>query len=248
MKKTTLILSIITISLSFLFTSCSAFAKNIKGNGKLVTKSIAISDFSKIEIETFVEVNYSQGKNTGNLEFTVDENLWEYYNIYTKKDALRIELKKEHKNRINTKPTKILLTVSSAQLEKIEVAGSTKFNFCTNFISQKLKIALAGSAQIFANKFPVKVEELKINIAGSGNVHLLGAVQEATVEIAGSGNVNALDCKIARMYVEIAGSGDVKAHVTDKLNAEIAGSGNVKFKGDPTVKSKIAGSGKVVKF
>jgi hypothetical protein len=267
MKKISILISIITISLSLLFPSCIAFAKDIKGDGKLITKSINISDFSTVEIETYVKINYSQEKNTGKLEFTVDQNLWDYYEIYTKENVLNIKLKKEYKNNINLKPTKCVITVSSAQLEEIDMAGSSIFNFCTPFTSAELSINLAGSGQVMAHQYPVNIKECdveiggsgsaqfagtidhaKIEIAGSGNAQFAGTIHQAKVEIAGSGKVKALDCKIANLNVEIAGSGNVEAHVTDKLDVEIAGSGNVKFKGNPTVTTDIAGSGKVVRL
>ncbi|MCL2246827.1 MAG: DUF2807 domain-containing protein [Lentimicrobiaceae bacterium] len=248
MKKIITLISIMAICLSLLFNSCVAFAKEVNGNGKLVTQSVSVSNFSKIEIETYVEIDYSQGKSKGSLEFTVDENLLDYYNIYTKSGVLYIELKKEHKNKVYLKPTKTLITISSEQLEKIDIAGSSKINFCTPYTSKALEIDLAGSGSIFADRFPVKIEELEIDIAGSGNVHLMGAVREAKIDMAGSGNVYALECKIANLLVDIAGSGNVEAHVTDKLNADIAGSGDVKFKGEPVVTTDIAGSGKVKKL
>jgi len=248
MKKITLIISIIAVSLSLLFTSCNAFAKDIKGNGKLVTKSIAIANFSEMEIETAVVVNYSQAENTGNLEFTVDENLFEYYDIYTKDNVLNIKLKKEYKNVIHPKPSKSVITVSSEQLEDIEIAGSSIFHFCTDFTARELSIDLAGSAIVSTNKNSVYIEQCEIEIAGSGQVQLKGTIQEAEIDIAGSGQVDALNCKISKLEVEIAGSGSVKAHVINELEVEIAGSGKVQYKGNPVVSKDIAGSGKVVKL
>jgi hypothetical protein len=249
MKKANLIISVLAISISLLCASCiDLAAKEIKGNGKLITKSIPISKFSKIKIETFVEVDYSQERNDGNLEFTVDENLFEYYDIYTSGDALYIKLKKEYKCKTCPKPTSISVKVSSEKLQGIEIAGNAKFYFITAFTSDELNISLAGSGKIVANQYPVNIEDCKVEIAGSGGVQFAGAVKYANIEIAGSGSVTALDCKIATLKVDIAGSGNVEAHVTDKLKASIAGSGNVKFTGDPDVKTDIAGSGKVKKL
>ena len=268
MKKIKTFITIIAVSLPFLFSSCiTIFAKDIKGDGKLVTQSISISDFSKVKIETYTEINYSQEKNSGKLEFTVDGNLWEYYNIYTKGDVLYIKLKEKFRHKINLKPTKSLITISSTQLEEIGMAGSSRFNFCTDFTSSKLSMDMAGSGKIFANKHSVTIEECSIGIAGSGNVfltgniqeaeidiagsgkvHLAGTIKEAEIDIAGSGNVSALNCEIKNLSVELAGSGSVEAQVTDKLDVEIAGSGNVKYKGNPTVSTDIAGSGKVKKI
>ena len=250
MKKNSTIIISIAIGLLLLFTSSiNVFAKEVKGNGKLITKSIPISNFSKIEIETYVVVDYSQGKNKGNLEFTIDNNLWEYYDIYTHNDVLRIQLKDEYRNKLQLKPTKSLLVVSSEQLGNIEIAGSSKVNFCTGFTSKKLRIAVAGSAKIIANKYPVDIKDCKIEIAGSGNVQLAGAIQSAHIEIAGSGSMSALDCKIAQLKADIAGSGSVEAHVTDTLIADIAGSGKVRYTGNPkNVKPSVAGSGTVKKL
>jgi hypothetical protein len=248
MKKHTFI-TIIAISLSLLFTSCiDLVAKEIKGNGNLVTQSIPVSNFSKIEIETYAIVDYSQKKNTGNVEFTVDDNLLEYYDIYTKGDLLIIKRKKEFKNKIEPKPTTILLTVSAEQLSDISIAGSAKVNFCTAFTADDLNIEIAGSGKIIMDKYPVNISGCNIEIAGSGGVQLSGNINEANIEMAGSSSVKALDCEINKLAVEIAGSATVEATVTDKLNVEIAGSGKVNYRGNPKVETDIAGSGKVIKL
>jgi hypothetical protein len=249
MKKITTIIHIIAISISLLFASCiDLIAKEIKGDGKLVTKTITVSDFSKVKIEVPVKVNYSQGKSAGNLEFTTDSNLWEYYDIYTKNDVLYIKLKDEFRNNTRIKATKSLITISSEELDKIEIIGSGDIHFRTVFTSEKLSIDITGSGDIFANQYPIQIEDCSINITGSGDVRLAGNIQNAKIKITGSGDVKALDCEIAQLNISISGSGDVKASVTDKLDVRIAGSGDVKYKGNPEITTKISGSGKVVKL
>jgi hypothetical protein len=200
----------------------------------------------------------------------VDINLLQYYDIYTKDNVLYIKRNSEFQEKqccLSINPTKILLTVSSEQLEGIETTGSSIFNFCTAFSSKELNLKLTGSGKIFADKFPTKIEnckinisgsgkahlngtvqEAKINISGSGKVHLKGTVQEAKINTSGSGGVSALDCKITRLSVDISGSGGVEAHVIDKLDVDLAGSGSMKFKGNPEIKHHVSGSGRVVKL
>ena len=239
-------MSVIAINLTLFSHSC--IAKDIKGNGNLVTETKTISDFNKIEIETDVDVNYSQEKNTGKLDFTIDKNLLDYYDIYSKDNVLHIKLKEQYRKNIKLQPTKSEITISSDYLNEIEVAGSSKFVFCTPFTSDKLHIEIAGSGKVFANKFPVKINECIIELAGSGEFLLLGSIQKAKLEFAGSGQVSALDCTIAQLSVDLAGSGHVKAHVTETLDVEIAGSGSVFYKGNPTINTDISGSGKVKKL
>jgi len=250
MKRISLI-TLIAIVVSLVFTSCIevAIKETIHGDGKLVTKLIDITEFSKIEIETYVEVNYSQEQNTGNLEFTVDGNLWEYYDICTNKDVLQIKLKKEHKNSLNLNPTKSLIKVSSELLDKISIAGSSDIVFCTDFNSENLRIGLAGSSKIIANQHQINIENCEVEIAGSATVKFKGQIRKTDINIAGSGKISALDCEMEQLSIDIAGSGNVEAHVTDILIVSIAGSGEVAYKGEPgTVKTNIAGSGKVIKL
>jgi len=247
MKKIQSLIFVLAVSVSLMLTPCVAFAKDIKGDGNLVTKSIPISKFSKIEIETNVEVNFSQATSKRSLEFTVDKNLWDFYDIYTKNDILYIKIKDPKDNK-RPNPTKILIVVSSEKLEEIEIAGSSVFNFCTAFTSPKLSLDLAGRCKINANKFPVTIDECLFDMAGSCQVYLKGTVLQAEIDLAGSGSVKALDCKFDKLSVDLAGSGTVEAHVTKKLDVEIAGSGVVSYKGTPKVSSDIAGSGKVKKL
>jgi hypothetical protein len=247
MKKIQSFIFVFAVGVSLMLSSCVTFAKDIKGDGNLVTKSIPVSKFSKIEIETNVEVNFSQAPNKGSLEFTVDKNLWDFYDIYTKNDILYVKIKDPKDNK-RPNPTKGLIVVSSEKLEEIEIAGSSVFNFCTAFTAKELSIDLAGSCRINANKFPVTIEECSVDMAGSCQILLKGTVQQAEIDLAGSGSVKALDCKFDKLSVEIAGSGTVDAYVTKKLDVEIAGSGVVSYKGSPQVSSDIAGSGKVKKI
>jgi hypothetical protein len=249
MKKINII-SIMAISISLLFTSCLSIiaADSVKGNGELINKTIGISDFSKIKAETQTKIYFSQGQNPGSLEFTVDENLWEYYEIYTQDDVLYIKLKEEFKRKVRLRPTKSAITVSSELLEKITIVGSSDFHFCNNFHSEKLSISITGSGDIFAKEHPVQIDNFSLEITGSGDAYLSGAIQKAEVKITGSGDISALNCEIKELDVKISGSGDVSAFVTDKLDVRIAGSGDVQYKGDPTVSSSISGAGKVKKL
>ena len=206
------------------------FAKNIKGNGKLVTTSIPVSNFSKIEIKANVDINYSQEKNMGSVEFIIDNNLLEYYDIYTNDDVLYIKYTEKFvKMPHSLKPTKSMMTISSEQLQNIEICGGSIFNFCTAFTSNELTLGMSGSSKVLANKHPVHIADGKIRIRGSGNAQFSGEVQQVDIEIAGSGQVTVLDCKMTKLTCRIRGSGNVQLSGTaEQADLEISGSGQVK--------------------
>jgi hypothetical protein len=245
MNKKAFIISVLAIYLLLLPTLC--FAQMTKGNGKLITKSIPISDFTKIEINTFVEINYSQGSNMGNLEFTVDGNLWEYYDIYTKDSVLCVRIKDEYKNKIYPKPTKSLITVSSEALDQISKRGNSIFNFCTAFTSKNLIINATGSGKVCAKKNPVEIENGMISVSGSGTVQLSGTIQQTQIYIRGSGDVQFAGT-IQQTRIELSGSG--KVHLSGSIheaNIYLRGSGTVKAKDCKInqLRADIGGSGSV---
>jgi len=111
------------------------------------------------------------------------------------------------------------------------------------------KLAIAGSGSIIGEDEFNNLSDLKVSIAGSGDIELEGSARDLDISIAGSGDVNLKDLKVGNCEVSIAGSGDCEIHVSEDLKVSIAGSGDVKYKGNPDkVKSSIAGSGDVRSF
>jgi hypothetical protein len=87
---------------------------------------------------------------------------------------------------------------------------------------------------------------MELREAGSGDVRA-GAAGSAKVDVAGSGDVH-MSRIGGDLTVNIAGSGDVRAaSITGDLNARVAGSGDVQVEGGQAriVKASIAGSGDV---
>ena len=203
---------------AFCFLPCTlqaqtrVFHNKIKGNGKLITKTISISNFSKIEIDTKVDVNFSQAPNRGCLDFTVDDNLLDYFDVYTKDNILYIKIIDEYMENgvyLDLYPKKCLIKVSSEQLENIKIRGSSTINFNTAFTSKILNVELTGSGKVLANEYPVKIEDVKIVKTGSGKVELTGTIQRADIQMKGNGSV----CFKGDPYPftkNIAGSGKIK--------------------------------------
>ena len=108
-----------------------------------------------------------------------------------------------------------------------------------------LKLSLAGSGDM---NLKVSTKNLTSKIAGSGNISLNGNTDEFSCSIAGSGNINGYDLKAAVTNAKIAGSGNVEVNAVSEIHASIAGSGNVYYTGNPEVeKSNAVGSGSLKK-
>lgn len=244
--KTIRLIQLLLIFSCVIMQNACAFNKKVNGNEKIITKNFSISDYDKIEIEGGMEFDYTQSNAAPKLEITLDENLFDYLDIYAKNNTLVIKKKKNY-DEINIKPTVYQIKSNSSALSKLRKAGSCNFNILNQLNTNNLVINSAGSGNIIC-KNNVNVSDLNVDITGSGSIVLKGELNQAKINLSGSGDIGTYECCINSLDCSIAGSGNIKLWITNHLSYSIAGSGNLKYKGNPQLgEHNIADSGKVIK-
>ena len=193
---------------------------SINGEGNRISKTIDLDQFTGIGLALPAEVHLIYGKKQ-KVEIKAQKNIIENIEKRVKNGFWNIKFEK---NVRNMDPVDIFITLS--EFDKVSIAGS-------------------GS---IIGKDRFQLDDLKVSIAGSGEIELEGEAKELNISIAGSGDVQLKALKAKACKVSIAGSGDCKINVEQNLTVKIAGSGDVKYKGNPSVKSSIAGSGDVSSF
>lgn len=243
------------------FTTLQA-AEEIKGNGKIVTKKIDISDYDEIKLAGTADFNYVQSSgNNPQLEITIDENLLPYLKIEVKNRELTVGFK----SGMNLYPTKNIVKSNSKWLKKVKVTGTGGFYANVPIDGNELELSTSGSGLIEMKK-AVKVGALELkasssgnivadNIqtgklecksAGSGNIRIGGQATDASFSINGSGDIDAFNCKTKNANCKIAGSGNANLNVSGELKASVLGSGNIRYKGTPTnISQRKLGSGSI---
>lgn len=241
----------------------SASNRSEKGNGKIVTKNIPISEYNSISIVGKISFEYSQSDASPALELTIDENLFSLLEIKVEGKTLSICPKKGVKN---LSPTVFRAKSNSRNLKECDLTGSGTFRVVTPLTINRTSLSLAGSGDIILEKKVsgyklnsslagsgnikvknVAVEAIECTVAGSGETYVSGTVERATYSVAGSGSISAFDCKADKAECSVAGSGDVTVYAKSELDASIASSGNIRYRGNPHVSKNVIGSGSVRK-
>jgi hypothetical protein len=228
--------------------------KKITGNGKLVTKEIAIEDYNKIEIVGNAVLNYQQLDESPYFQITVDENILQHLNIYVKNNVLRIEpVKDNNKNSFcNLNPTKFIVNTHSKQLQNIEYAGAGTINLVSEIHTDKLELNLAGAGTINLVS-EVHAEKLELNLAGAGDIVFEQSIniRRLNIDLAGAGNVvSKQSVNVEKLNINLAGAGDIVSEQSinvGQLNINLAGAGDISLKGTAeTCEVNIAGSGSTI--
>ena len=235
MKKFTIIIILLAFTANV---NAQWYGKKIKGNGNVVTETRNVSDYSQIAVAGSFDVKLIAGKE-GKLIIKGEDNLLEYLITEVKDGKLKIKWEKG----ININTTKeLLVTVPFEDIEAVSLAGSGDVFSEDTIKTDNLKVALAGSGDV---KLIINASSISSAVSGSGDIKLMGSSENLKCAIAGSGDINGYELVSDNVEVSIAGSGDIKVNAKENLKARISGSGDVYYKGNPRQDVKVSGSGSV---
>ena len=234
MKRFNKIAAIIVVSACCV--SCVATFP-IKGNGNLKTSEITDSTFEKINCGGSADVRFHAGDEYRAI-VTIDENLEEYVEIFTKNNVLNIRTK----NGYNIAPSKFTVEVYCPVLTAVLISGSGSFRSMDKIIAPAFDSNVSGSGKIEST---IECDNYSAKISGSGKITVYGNSNDTNISISGSGNFNGSELNSRNATITVSGSGNVNICVSDNLKARISGSGNINYKGNPKVDSSVSGSGRI---
>ena len=245
MKRFVLLLSAMLLCTSTIFGQVFTLGnKKVKASNVYVTKQIKIDDFDRLEVAGSMDVVYKQVKGKPTLEIYTADNIVDLVKTEVVNGTLKIGFKKGYSISYN----KLIIRVSSEDINAISLAGSGSIDLANGVKTNKMNISLAGSGDVMGKNIFCQ-EDLRIALSGSGDVSMQQlACNQFDVSLAGSGDVLMKDVNVHTAKVSLAGSGCVEMYgKTDKSHFELAGSGEILAAGFEAkeVNVSIAGSGDV---
>lgn len=239
------------INLLFLLAFCFPVIMNaqwnsrtkVKGNGNMTTKNISTSDYDKVAVSGFFEVELVSGEE-GKITLQAEENFIEYIIIKVENNTLKINVE----NEVSLNPSrghKVLITVPFESLTAVSLSGSGDVRSKNKIKAAEFKSTLSGSGDVHLD---IDAKEVIGEVTGSGDMVLKGQSEDFKCTVTGSGDLNASDLESANVLAKVTGSGDCKVYCTESLEARVTGSGDISYYGDPKKKdTKVTGSGDISK-
>lgn len=92
----------------------------------------------------------------------------------------------------------------------------------------------------------INQNSLTLNVQGSGDINISGAVSHLVSRVEGSGDIDASKLVAQSAELSVQGSGDIDARVIQAVNAVVEGSGDITVFGTPEQRrEKVRGSGDI---
>jgi hypothetical protein len=188
-------------------------------------RNFDVQDFTEIYLKGPYAVTLSQG-NSCSLRIEAPANAFDDIEVDVHGGLLSINWEgskiKSSRN--------ISIRIGFADLNKIRILGAVDMQ-CEDLLRlNNLKIEFEGAGNL---ELDLRAEKIISEIAGVGNFNLTGTTEYHKVEFSGVGKYDARDLISQYTYVESTGVGTVKVHASTKFIGEASGVGSVDYYGNP---------------
>lgn len=224
---------------AFAFSNCAAnaFAKTVKGNGVIETRSFDVRGFDRIRFALPIAMTVSQDSEYS-FELTADANVFDYIDVCVEDGVLTVGTVKGAR----IKSMKGKVSVSMPEIKEIAAAGSGDIILSDcKMPAAASRLSVTGSGSISAD---IEAESVLAKISGSGNILLSGKAENLKCSVTGSGEIEAFELPAANADCNITGSGSIEVNAQKTLAAKITGSGSVLYRNTPEVRMNVSGSGR----
>ena len=243
MKKSIQLLITCALFLTTLANAQWRSNQKIKGNGNIISEKRTTTNYDKIAVSGFFDVQLVSGKE-GDIIIKGEENLLPHIKIEVVNQELKITTEKN--KYISTSNGKnIIITVPFENINQVSLTGSGDISTKNTIETNSFVAKLIGSGDL---KLNVECKNLEVNLNGSGDIVLVGKTENINSTLNGSGDIKATNMKSKNATVTVSGSGDNSVYCTESIYARVSGSGDIKYSGDPKKKdTKVNGSGDIKK-
>ena len=213
--------------------------KKVKGSGNVTTKSHTTSDYHKVDVFGFMNVQLEKGTE-GTIRVSTDENIQEYLSIESNEGVLKIKIK--NNVHINTK-NGIHITVPFTDLDNVSLTGSGDLLTKDKIKSEQFEAEVTGSGDMTLD---IDVNRIDAKLTGSGDLKITGTATDLEIKVIGSGDFDGGSLISQNVEAYVSGSGDARVVAKNSIKARVNGSGDIDYSGNPSKSNnKVMGSGNI---
>lgn len=198
----------------------------LPGSGRLVTKELDLSGFTRVDAGGGFVVDMVQGEAYG-VSVTTDDNIVDYLDVGTAGDTLRLGLKPGSYADVTLKAR-----VTVPRLTGVSLSGGARGTVAGFQSTNSLTIELSGAGNLSGE---LKAGDTRIEQSGGSWLTLTGT--GGNLSLTGSGGTRADIAGYAVQDADIRLSGGSRATVnaSGRLDAELSGGSGLEYAGNPSL-------------
>jgi putative autotransporter adhesin-like protein len=197
----------------------------VTGSGRIVTKPVEFSPFSRIQVSDVFDVRVSLGQQE-KVTLRVDDNLLDRVDIGVSGGTLHLGLK----SRTSIRHATLHADVITRSLSGIEVSGASKVHLSREFTVDTIEATLSGASRIDGS---LSCGTGRVVLSGASSATLSGTAERLALEASGASEVDAQRLVTRDLTIGLSGASDATVWATNTISAEVSGASSLKYGGSP---------------
>jgi hypothetical protein len=200
----------------------------IQGSGRVVAKDIPCGAFDRVQIDNAYHVDVTQGPGYS-LSVSVDDNLWDYVDIYNYGGILHVGMKSgSYQN------THLSAKVVLPRLTAIEVNGAASAMLHSiDDPGNRIEIRVGGASSLDGD---VRCREILVAVTGAGTVTLRGYADAMALDADGAAHAHLEQFRTRATRARVDGAADATVLATGELEFEVTGAARFTYAGHPMIR------------
>jgi hypothetical protein len=233
------VLLVAALSVVVAAASASCTGQRVRGSGKVVTKDVAVSSFTRLQVSWGFEVTAAVGQPS--LKLRVDDNLDRYLDVGVEGDTLRIALKRVS----SVSDATLQATVTAPSLAQIQGSGSSRVHLQDRLAADELRVELSGASRLDG---PVDSKSATAAVSGASQVELSGRAASLNASASGASHLLLQQLQVDALDVSLSGASNAEVSVRRTISASLSGASSLRYRGSPTfTKQDLSGSSSVTR-
>lgn len=260
MKKLLLIAVLIAACLSATaYVACVAaplLGKNIKGSGKIVTKTVPAPDFDGIEASRAVKVVISD--KVSDIRIEADDNLIDLVVVRAVKGKLEATLDQKVNNIQNANVT--ITVPANGKIRSLDASSASKIIGETTLKAGKFSIEASSAAKIKAaveavsctietsSASKVEAESCSLDASSASKIILEGSAGTFRADMSSASKLNAEKFSAVNATIDTSSAASASIDCSGKLTASASSGSSVRYSGDCRTSLEKSSGGSIRKL
>lgn len=215
------------------------------------SESIEVSDFDKVIISPYIEVNFHKSDNESvvienskidseKIHIEIDKNELHIYlddaKFVGKDEEVIVNGQKQDRPIYNG--TQASITVNYKTLEDVQIRSEERFNFEDNIDSKDFSLDIYGSPKVYFES--ITADEFKVALYGESYLEVKGGnINFQRYRCYGESEVDAVNLLSKETKIAAYGDNHIVVNVSEELKVSAFGDAKIQYKGNAKVNSGL---------
>ena len=218
----------------FTVTACSAQSK-----GPERTRTLKVSDFSKLDLGSAFRINVEQGRDY-RVTVTGKEDDLDDLDYGVSRDRLHIGYKN---NSWKKSREKVQVEITMPDLDGVNFSGACNAKVSGFRGGRGMNIDVSGASRV---EMDFSADKVFVDLSGASRLVLLGRGEVLDGEMSGASSFDGRDFPVKEANIDASGASKASVVASSALQADASGASSIRYSGNVSqVRSSSSGAGSV---